>query len=76
MVPDKEILDGFRPSMLTIRTPGLRGLRLLWTWCVWGSGFALTASTLAESVPAMVASTALLFALFCPWLWFVGRKLG
>ncbi|MGH7150778.1 MAG: hypothetical protein ACREIU_08775 [Planctomycetota bacterium] len=62
--------------LLTLRTRSLRGPRLLWTWGVWIAGGFLTGSTLAGSVPATVASTAALMTLFCPWVWFVGRKIA
>ncbi len=62
--------------LLTLRTRTLRGLSLLWTWAVWIAGGFLTASTFTGSVPATVASTAALMMLFCPWVWFVGRKIA
>jgi hypothetical protein len=46
-----------------------------WGWAVWISGFALTVSTLAGSVAGMTASTAVVMALFCPWVVLAGRAL-
>jgi hypothetical protein len=61
--------------MLTLKTPALRGYLRGWTWTVWAAGCALTATTLAGSVTGMVVATTLLMTLFCPWTWFVGRRL-
>ena len=61
--------------ILTLHTPTLRGTFLAWTWTVWAAGVALTATTLAGSMPGMVVSTTLLMILFCPWAWLMGRRL-
>src|SRR2546422_6279581 len=61
--------------ILTVHTPTLRGPFLIGTWAVWVAGVALTATTLAGSMPGMVASTTLLMILFCPWAWLLGRRL-
>lgn len=63
-------------TLLTLGTEGLRGTRRLWTWIVWGSGYGLTAATLAGSVAGMTVATAALMVSFCPWIWFVGRRLA
>jgi len=61
--------------ILTLHTPTLCGPFLIGTWAVWGAGVALTATTLAGSMPGMVASTTLLMILFCPWAWLLGKRL-
>ena len=62
--------------LLTLQTRALRGPLLLWTWAIWGLGFALTAAAIAGSVVGMVATSAALMALFIPWVVVVGRKLA
>ena len=61
--------------LLTLRTPGLRGPLLAWTWAVWAAGIALTLTTIAGHVAGIMVSTALLMILFCPWAWVMGRRL-
>ena len=61
--------------LLTLGTPTLRGLLRAWTWAVWASGAALTASALAGSVAGMVVSTGIMMPLFCTWVVVLGRHL-
>ena len=60
---------------LSLRS-ALRGAIAAWTAVMWTAGIALSAFA-ALSVPLGVAlSTAILFALFLPWLIVVGRRLS
>ena len=61
--------------ILTLATPAVRGYFGLWTWTTWGSGIVLSLAAFAGSVHVMVAATGLLFGLFCPWCFVMGRKL-
>jgi hypothetical protein len=61
--------------VLTIATRSLRGSRLALTWAVWLAGGALTACTLARVPSGIAISTGALFALFCPWVAWLGRTL-
>lgn len=54
-------------AMLTLRTSRLKGLWRLWAWAIWGSGFALVAASWSGNVPAIMATTAAMMVLFCPW---------
>jgi hypothetical protein len=63
-------------ALLTIGTPGLRGVLRVTAWAVWASGFALTMSTISGSVSGMVISTAALMTLLCPWVAGFGWKLA
>lgn len=54
--------------ILTLGTPALRGWRRVLTWSVWVAGSALTAAALAGSTVGMIAATAALMTLFCPWV--------
>jgi len=61
--------------ILTLQTRSLRGGLLVWTWAVWAAGVALTATSVAGSLSAMMVSTSALMILFCPWAWVMGRAL-
>ena len=61
-------------ALLTWRTTLPRWLRA-WAWAAWVSGFALSAATVAGSVPAAMAASAALFGLFCPLVVLLGRRL-
>ncbi len=61
-------------ALLTAISPGVRRSAL--AWCVWASGFALSAGALIDAPPVIAASTALLFGLF-PWFCLsLARRLG
>ena len=45
------------------------------TWSVWVAGSALTAAALAGSTVGMIAATAALMTLFCPWVLVVWRTM-
>jgi hypothetical protein len=61
--------------LLTLESGPLpRGLRI-WTWTTWAAGFALSAAAVARSAAGEVAASALLIALFCPWVLVMGRHL-
>ncbi|MDP9264974.1 MAG: hypothetical protein M3O91_02470 [Chloroflexota bacterium] len=53
-------------ALLTLRTR-LDGWRAAWTWAVWAAGAAVTVTAFLGSVTGLVASSALLFLLVCPW---------
>lgn len=61
--------------VLTIATPPLRGFLRALTWTVWLAGAALTVLAIAGSPIGIAVSTAILFAMFCPWVLLVGRAL-
>jgi len=61
--------------VLTIATPSLRGLLRALTWAVWLVGGALTALAIAGLPLGIAVSTAILFALFCPWVLLIGWSL-
>jgi hypothetical protein len=61
--------------ILTLATRWIRGAWLALTWAVWIAGGALTACTLARVPSGIAISTAVLFALFCPWAVWLGRTL-
>lgn len=63
-------------TILTLGTEGLAGPRKLWTWTVWGCGYGLAAAAILGSVAGMEVTTAALMVAFCPWVWFVGRRLA
>lgn len=54
--------------LLTIATPGLQRWLCAWTWSVWASGAALVLAAVARDPEALVASSAVLMLLFCPWV--------
>ncbi|HEX9268362.1 MAG TPA: hypothetical protein VF998_00840 [Candidatus Limnocylindria bacterium] len=63
-------------ALLTVRTPALsRGLAA-WTWTIWLAGAGLALAGLAGSDRASQVMTAVLFALFPPWLIVFGRRIG
>ena len=61
--------------ILTLGTKSLGGSLLVLTWAVWIAGGSLTAFTLARSPSGIAISTGVLFALFCPWVVWIGRTL-
>jgi len=61
--------------VLTIATPSIRGLLRGMTWTMWFAGLALTALAIAGSPLGIAVATAILFAMFCPWVLLVGRAL-
>jgi hypothetical protein len=63
-------------AALSLRTPALRGALVPWTAAVWGAGLALAAFAVLDVPVGIAGATAVLFALFLPWLLVVGRRLG
>jgi small multidrug resistance pump len=61
--------------LLTLATPGLRGVGRAAAWLAWSAGAALTVSTFAHFPTGIAASTAVLFAIFCPWVVWLGWSL-
>ncbi|MFN2520377.1 MAG: hypothetical protein ABR525_04950 [Candidatus Limnocylindria bacterium] len=53
-------------ALLTMRTR-LHGWRAAWTWAVWAAGAGVSVMAFMGSVSGLVVTSALLFALFCPW---------
>lgn len=62
--------------MLTVATPGLRGLGRAWTWAAWLAGAALTVASLANHARGMAVAGGALMALLVPWFVWMGRKLA
>lgn len=54
--------------MLTLASKSLGRFMRAWAWAIWLSGFALAGSGLAGSSNGLVASTAVMMTLFCPWV--------
>lgn len=63
-------------AVLTLGSRGLKGWFLAWTWTIWAAGFGLSAFTFAGNFLGVAICSGVLFALFCPWAVFTGRKLG
>jgi len=61
--------------VLTIATPSISGFLRAMTWAMWLAGAALTALAIAGSPHGIAVATAILFAMFCPWVLLVGRAL-
>jgi hypothetical protein len=61
--------------VLTVATPSIRGLLRAMTWSIWLAGASLTELAIAGSPIGIAVSTAILFAMFCPWVLLVGRAL-
>lgn len=53
--------------ILTLASKSLGRFMRAWAWAIWLSGIALTASGLAGGAAGLVASTAVMMTLFCPW---------
>ena len=62
--------------VLSLRTRALRGLLVPWTGALWASGLTLSVFAALDQPLGVAASTAVLFALFLPWLIVVGRQLA
>ena len=58
------------------RTPGLFPALAVWSWAVWLAGIALAVAAAASNDDASRLFTAVLFALFVPWLVVFGRRLA
>ncbi|HUP47184.1 MAG TPA: hypothetical protein VNA04_00190 [Thermoanaerobaculia bacterium] len=61
--------------LLTLVTPAMPPLLRRWAWVVWGSGAVLTLATIAGSAAGVVFSSAVLMALFIPWVVLAGMRL-
>lgn len=62
--------------LLTIGSPWLGGWPRRLAWAIWTAGLALTAFSFAGSPAGMAVSTAVLFAIFCPWAAWMGWSAG
>lgn len=62
--------------LLAWRTRGLPSWLGAWTWAVWIAGGALSLAAVAGSDLASQVATAVLFALFLPWLAVFGKRLS
>ena len=62
--------------ILSLQTPVLRGAVAVWTAVMWASGLALSLLAALDVPLGVAVSTAILFALFLPWLVIVGRRLA
>jgi hypothetical protein len=47
-----------------------------WGWSIWIAGFALAACGAIRWNTGIVVTSALLIALFIPWVWLAGRRIG
>jgi hypothetical protein len=63
-------------ALLAWRTRGLPRWLTAWTWAVWIAGGALADAAIVRSETASQVATAVLFALFLPWLAVFGRRLA
>jgi hypothetical protein len=61
--------------VLTCATPGPRGGFAFWTWAIWSVGGAVSIAAVLASIPALLVSTGVLFALYCPWCVVLGWRL-
>ena len=61
--------------ILTLATDSLQGLLRAAAWTAWAAGAALTACTIGGSATGIAITTAVLFAVFCPWVVAFGRTL-
>ena len=59
----KRVREGLSPSLRVV------------AWTVWISGFSLSGAALIGNNAAMVISTGVMMALFCPWAVVMGVKL-
>jgi len=62
--------------LLVSRTRGLSPALAVWSWAVWLAGIALAVAAAASNDDASRLFTAVLFALFVPWLVVFGRRLA
>jgi hypothetical protein len=62
--------------LLSLETRALRGALVPWTAAMWASGLALSAFAALAIPLGVAAATAVLFALFLPWVVVVGRRLA
>jgi hypothetical protein len=60
--------------LLTLSTP-LNGRERAWALVMWAAGILLSVGALANIPLVTAASTAVLFALFCPWCVYLAAKL-
>jgi hypothetical protein len=60
--------------LLTFATP-LNGRERAWAAVMWAAGILLSVGALANIPLVTAASTAVLFALFCPWCVYLAAKL-
>lgn len=63
-------------AVLTARTAGLPRWLAGWSWTVWLLGFGLAVAAAAGSDAGSRILTAVLFALFIPWLVVFGRRIA
>lgn len=63
-------------ALLTLRTPAIRGAFAVWAWTMWASGAALSVFAFADAPLGIAVSTAVLFALFCPFCLALARRLA
>jgi hypothetical protein len=62
--------------LLVSRTRGLSAPLAVWSWAVWLAGIALAIAAARSNDDASRLFTAVLFALFVPWLVVFGRRLA
>jgi hypothetical protein len=62
--------------VLTAATPGLPRLLRACGWTIWTAGLLLSAFSIAGHAAGMAVATAIVFVLFPPWVFLVGRTLA
>jgi hypothetical protein len=62
-------------AILTVATP-LPAAARIWAWTMWAAGALLSIGAFASAPLLIAAATAVLFALFCPWCLYLGRRLA
>ena len=63
-------------AMLMRASASLPAAFRFWGWSIWIAGFALAACGAMRWETAIVAASAILMALFIPWVWLAGRRIG
>lgn len=60
--------------LLTFMTPGLPSRIRSMMWATWIAGVTMTIAAIADHLPGMMASTAILFPLFLGWVAYLGVR--
>jgi len=61
-------------TMLMLASPPMPATFRLWGWSIWVSGFTLAVFGATRWDAGIVATSAMLLALFIPWVWLAGRR--
>ncbi len=63
-------------AMLMLASPRMPAAFRLWGWSIWLSGFAMAAFGAVPWDPGIVGASAVLLALFIPWVWLADGRIG